>query len=249
MIVMGGWKKRLVMLQMVSVMSLAGFCASYGAAASEDPYRVSELKAAKESEQLILVVGEEGCRVTVSYYEKEVSSEKKGPGEPAGIWKQRFITEGVYGKNGSTEEKREGDGMTPRGEYNFTMAFGLKEDPGSVLPYHRIEQGDFWVDDSESAYYNKLVNINQTKQSWVSAEDMMASAPYYNYGLVLDYNEDCVPGMGSAIFMHCTKSAADTGSQGCIRIPEELMKQVLQTVDGKCKVIIVPGAEQLEYAE
>lgn len=243
------WKKGALFLGMISMMT-TNLMTGYGAVTETDVYDAGELKEAKDSSQLILVVGEEGCQVTVSYYKKESATKKKGPGEPAdGIWKQVFTTQGIYGKNGSTDEKREGDGKTPLGTYQFTMAFGLNEDPGSVLPYHRIEQGDYWVDDSESTYYNKLVNTNQTKQAWNSAEDMMASAPYYNYGLVLDYNKDCIPGAGSAIFMHCTKSTADTGSQGCIRIPEELMKQVVQSMDETGKIIIVSDVSQLEYEQ
>lgn len=250
-------RKRPIWALSMAIMMTMGLMTSYGAVteatvkSEADPYRVNELKAAQDTDQLIVVVGEEGYQVTVSYYKKENTGAKKGPGEAGGdgTWKQVFQTAGVYGKNGSTAEKREGDGKTPQGTYQFSQAFGIKEDPGSVLDYHRIVEGDYWVDDSDSPYYNKLVNTNKTKQTWKSAEDMLASAPFYNYGLVLNYNEDCVPGAGSAIFMHCTKSTADTGSQGCIRIPEELMKQVLQSVDEKSRIIIVSDAEQLEYVK
>lgn len=240
-------KKSITAIGVAALMMSINCATSYAAVATAEPYRVSDLKAAKDTDQLILVVGDGTSKVSVSYYTKEGESVKAGPGVTTGTWQEVFVTEGVYGKNGATGEKREGDGKTPTGTYNLTMAFGIKETPGSILPYHQIQQGDYWVDDSNSTYYNKLINVNQTRQSWSSAEDMMASAPYYNYGLVLDHNKDCVPGAGSAIFMHCTKSVNDTGSQGCIRIEEELMKKLVQSVGEKCKIVIVSDVSQLEY--
>lgn len=198
---------------------------------------VAALKEAQTAEKLILVVGGEGSDATVSYHTKESDQ----------AWTEVFTTPAVYGRNGSTGEKKEGDGKTPNGTYSFTMAFGLNEDPGSVLPYHKIQKGDYWVDDSDSEYYNQLVSTNSVRKTWKSAEKMWTQAPYYNYGLALNYNVDCVAGKGSAIFLHCTGSVKDSGSAGCIRIPEELMKQLLQSVDDKTKIIIVSDVSQLEY--
>ena len=96
--------------------------------------------------------------------------------------------EAVSGMNGITMQKQEGDKKTPAGVYRFTMAFGLKANPGTILPYHQIVDGDYYVDDGNSQYYNKLANTKQVQKDWNSAEDLMAQAPQYNYGLVLDYN-------------------------------------------------------------
>ena len=52
------------------------------------------------------------------------------------VWKEA----GIVGRNGITDQKTEGDGSTPSGTYGFTMAFGLRENPGSVLPYHKINK-------------------------------------------------------------------------------------------------------------
>lgn len=200
---------------------------------------VAGLKAAKDTDSLIMVVGNGGEKVNVSYHTKGAD----------GRWTEVFHTPGVYGKNGATDNKKEGDGKTPLGTYQFTMAFGLKDDPGSVLPYHKITSNDYWVDDSDSRYYNQLVNTKTTRKDWDSAEQMISGAPFYNYGLVLNYNADCVPGKGSAIFLHCMKSTADTGSAGCVRIPEELMKTLLQSVNEETKIVIVSDISQLEYQQ
>lgn len=223
--------------------------AAQEAAVSVNAGNVGKLKAAQDAEKLIVVVGNGTDRVEVSYYEKKtgVQGDEKGPGVMNESWEEIFKTPGVCGVNGITTEKREGDGKTPAGTYQFTMAFGLKENPGSLLPYHKVQSGDYWVDDSSSQYYNQLVNTNVTKKTWSSAENMSTQAPFYNYALVLNYNSDCVPGMGSAIFLHCTKSEADTGSAGCIRIPEELAKLLVLSADEKTSIVIAGDSSLLEF--
>ena len=67
----------------------------------------------------------------------------------------------------------------------------------------RLSRGDIWVDDPASAYYNRLVNTSSVSKDWVSGENLIQASPYYNYALNLTYNADCVPGEGSAIFLHC----------------------------------------------
>lgn len=196
---------------------------------------VSSLKASEDTDSLITVVGTGGYQAVTTYYRKNSDS----------IWEEVFSSTGVYGKNGASSDKREGDGKTPSGVYHFTMAFGLKSDPGlGSLPYHQISSGDLWVDDSDSAHYNRLVT-SQTEKDWNSAEDLSKGAPYYNYALVLDYNTAQTPGKGSAIFLHCTKSSNDTGSAGCVRIPEAKVIELIQNVDETTKIIIVPNADML----
>lgn len=199
---------------------------------------VSSLKASEDTDSLITVVGTGGYQAVTTYYRKNSD----------GIWEEIFSSSGVYGKNGASSDKKEGDGKTPSGVYHFTMAFGIKPDPGSgSLPYHQVASGDCWVDDSDSAHYNQLVT-SQTKKDWNSAEDLSKGAPYYNYALVLDYNTAQTPDKGSAIFLHCTKSSNDTGSAGCVRIPEARVIELIEHVDSNTKIVIAPDAESLlEY--
>lgn len=193
------------------------------------------LEGALDADQLVVVVGTGGCNADVFYYKRS--------GE---TWEMAWKEAGIVGRNGITEQKAEGDGSTPAGTYSFTMAFGLKEDPGSILSYHKVVKGDYWVDDSASTHYNKLVNTAQTARDWNSAENMAAASPYYNYALALDYNEACVPGKGSAIFLHCFTAAKDRGSAGCIRLPEERAKELVQSATEKTKIVIAPDLSRLK---
>lgn len=194
-----------------------------------------KIPAASETDSLILVVGQGGADVSLSYHTKNES----------GIWTEEFKTAGKYGKNGATDDKKEGDKKTPLGTYRFTMAFGVKKNPGSILPYHQLTDTDYWVDDPESSHYNRLVDSRSTKKDWRSAEHMAAMVPFYHYGLALDYNSGCVPGKGSAIFLHCMNGAADTGTSGCVKVPEETMKRLVTSVNEETRITIVSDISQL----
>lgn len=198
---------------------------------------VNMLKTAAETNQLLVAVGntEDPAKTTFSYYKKDES----------GVLKQVFSVEAVSGMNGITEEKKEGDKKTPAGVYSFTMAFGMLENPGSILPYHKVKDGDHFVDDSNSSYYNRLVNEKEVAKDWNSSEVLIRQSPHYNYSLVLNYNPEYTPGKGSAIFLHCPKTANNTGTSGCISIPEAYMKELVKTVDQNTKIIIVQEEKDL----
>ena len=84
-------------------------------------------------------------------------------------------------------------------------------------------------------YYNKLVDASQTGIQWSSAEHLIEYAKAYKYALALDFNKACIPGMGSAIFLHCNTSNA---TAGCISIPEDNMVYILKNLKSDAKIII-----------
>lgn len=227
-------------LRMAAFAAAASFSlafASLGAQGETEalPYDPAALEAAAEADQMVVVVGTGGSGAQASYLVKA----------PSG-WELQWTETAVVGRNGITQEKREGDGKTPSGTYSFTMAFGLEEDPGTVLDYHAIVPGDYWVDDPESPYYNQLVNTSRIAVDWNSAEDMAAAYPTYNYGLALSYNQDCIPGLGSAIFLHCYTARPDNGSAGCIRLPQERVKELLQSVTSNSRIVIAASLDTLK---
>ena len=237
-------RKAMVILAAGMLMSAAAPAAAMAAEKATGPaltasYNgdVNTLEAAKDATQLIVVIGnrQDPAKSRLDWYKRDTD----------GKLVQVMSKEAVSGMNGITMQKQEGDKKTPSGVYRFTMAFGLKANPGTILPYHQIVDGDYYVDDGNSRYYNQLANTKQVQKDWNSAEDLMAQAPQYNYGLVLDYNSECTPGKGSAIFLHCPKSWNNTGTSGCISIPEEDMKKVVCQVDTGTKIVVVQDESDL----
>ena len=67
---------------------------------------------------------------------------------------------------------------------------------------------------------------------------MIVYAPEYNYGLALDYNKECVPGLGSNIFFHCKGTKPSTA--GCVAVDEKVMRLVLGMFGKSDRVVILP---------
>lgn len=193
-------------------------------------------------DQLVVVTGTgmDSSNVKVGYYVREKNAEASEAALAESFWKEEFCTEGYCGHDGMSGEKREGDRRTPLGTYSFTQAFGSLENPGSRLPYKQLDEGDYWVDDGNSRYYNQMVNISQVEKDWNSAEHLIGVMPQYRYSLVLNYNtEERTPGKGSAIFLHGLHTWK-TWTEGCIAIPEEYVRLLVQQLGENARIVIMP---------
>ena len=146
------------------------------------------------------------------------------------------------GKNGASESIHESSIKTPLGNFNLGIAFGT-HDLKIDYPYIKINENLYWVDDVNSKYYNKLISLNETintfnypyiinanEKEFNSAEHLIDYPKQYEYAVYIEYNvngekyENGV-GKGSAIFLHCLGDKGYTG--GCIAIPKEDMLFVL----------------------
>lgn len=190
---------------------------------------VNDLEVAKETSQ-ILIVSATGNSAVLTLYNKNEDD----------LFEETLSADASIGKNGIGKTK-EGDKKTPKGKYAFTMAFGLKDNPGSRIPYTKLNDSHYWVDDSNSKYYNQFVSTKEVKKDWSSAEDLYHSGSSYNYALAINYNEANVPGLGSAIFMHCRP----TGGLGCIAVDESVMKRLLKEITPEC-ILIIDTPEALD---
>ena len=192
---------------------------------------VANLDVSKRANQIITVVGNGGCSARISFHIKS-----------NGLWKQVLSTSGYVGRNGITYNKREGDGKTPAGIYGFGTAFGVAGNPGTSLQYKQITSNDYWVDDSNSQYYNKWVNTEIVSKDWNSAEHLIDYGNAYRYGVAINYNSSCIPGKGSAIFLHCSTGG---GTAGCVSVPQNVMISLLNNINGGTLIVIAPNIDAI----
>ena len=191
--------------------------------ATEYTALAESLKTAGETDQLILV-GASGTSCTLTMLNKNTN----------GTWHQLLTTSGNVGQNG-IGDVTEWNRKTPVGVYGFCEAFGIYSNPGTKLNYTKVDSTYYWVDDVNSAYYNRFVTTKTTPVSWSSAEHIIDYTGCYQYCLALDFNKECVPGAGSAIFLH---AGSGSPTLGCIAVPLSQMKKIMQYVIPGCKIII-----------
>lgn len=151
-----------------------------------------------------------------------------------GEWQEQLQCKAFLGKNGIAKV-REGDKRTPSGDFGFLMAFGAKDDPGSLIPYTKLTNSMYLCGDKE--YYNQLIDITKLDHRCGSnSEHLLSYIPQYNYALFIDYNKERIFGKGSAIFLHCFGSYPFT--LGCVSVAEENMIKILRTVDVNARICI-----------
>ncbi len=146
--------------------------------------------------------------------------------------------EGFVGRSGVSEKKKEGDGATPVGEFDVRRAFGIAIAPKTALPYRQVREGDLWIDDPWSVLYNEYLPVEEdVRVDWKSSEDLFSFA-VYKYVIVIEYNTSFpMPGMGSAIFLHCS---GNKPTAGCVSVPEDFMLKLLEIIVPGDKIIILP---------
>jgi len=127
----------------------------------------------------------------------------------------------AVGRNGVTDDKREGDRATPRGSHRIV---GMLYRPDRMarpanwaLP---IRPGDLWSDDPADADYNLMVRAPHGH----SHEALRRSDPLYDLVILTDWNwPQAIPGRGSAIFLHRWRKAG-CPTAGCVALhPDHLL--------------------------
>ena len=143
----------------------------------------------------------------------------------------------AIGKRGITDNKKEGDLKTPKGNFVFKSIF-YREDRLSNLKCsikkNIIKKSMGWCHDSSSKFYNKLIKFPFKK----GAERLWLRQKIYNIILVINYNmKPIVKNKGSAIFLHiANKNYSPT--KGCIAVSEKDILFLIGKVNRKTKLII-----------
>ena len=192
------------------------------------PEWVSSLDAAQDAEQLIVVAGVDKSTAYVTMHEKDAS----------GTWQQLIATPGFIGLEGLGPADSYHT-YTPVGTFTIDKAFGLAEDPGCKMEYQQVDDTYYWSgDEREGMHFNELVSINDLPDLDVEESERIADFEYaYQYVLNMGFNASCTPGGGSAFFFHSFRvNRPYTG--GCVAVPEDIMKFVMQQVEPGCKITI-----------
>ena len=119
------------------------------------------------------------------------------------------------GRGGVCDDKREGDGATPRGVLRIAAVMYRPDRVTSPGPWAvPIYPGDVWCDDPAHASYNHLCRTPLP----ASHEQMRRADPQYDIVMITDWNwPKARPGAGSAIFVHqWRRPGAPTA--GCVAV-------------------------------
>ena len=134
-----------------------------------------------------------------------------------------------YARSPSDPVKKEGDHKSPAGLFRLGEAFGYaaKEPAGWKMKYVPLSSSTDCVDDSQSRFYNQILDSSTVSPDWKSAEHMRDAGEAYRWGLVIQHNaHPARPGDGSCVFMHIWGGSGH-GTEGCTAMPEPQIMSIL----------------------
>ena len=157
-----------------------------------------------------------------------------------GTWQELCSVTAYLGENGVTWNKRDGDKATPAGEYDILYYIGIN-DRGSKLKYVSVSDGDVWVCDPDSRYYNTMQRDSGARD-WDTAQaenlyrkfhdDYSAACIMFNYNGDGLQSGTAVSGKGSDIFIDGVGSKGSlTSGYGDIKIAANDMLKLLGYLD------------------
>ena len=141
--------------------------------------------------------------------------------------------------------KREGDKRSPAGLFAITQAFGMASADEAAhvrLPYVPLTDHTIGVDDVTSKHYNQIVDDREVLRDWMSHEAMNRHGKLYEWGAFVAHNPECVPGLGSCIFLHLTPGG-DRATAGCTAFGEEDLRRVMGWLDADKQPLLLQGLE------
>lgn len=128
---------------------------------------------------------------------------------------------------------------TPAGVYTLTQSFGIKDNPGTRLPFFKVDRYDWWNGDSTSPDYNtRYRGVTGPPNS----EHLIDYGKAYWYSVVIDYNTERIPYAGAAFFLHVA-TGEPTG--GCVSVSEADMVRIMKWLEpGQNPVISIGVGSQ-----
>ncbi len=189
------------------------------------------------SQQIILVVSEDfsAPKAQLECYEDskkifdtiDVNIGKNGLGWGLGEIKLH--------QNQNEALKYEGDKKAPIGIFKLTDIYGYAITSKYKMPYLHTSKSLICVDDSNSHFYNQIIEANGDEKSF---ENMKRSDHQYELGVVVAHNTNAVAKRGSCIFLHVKKSE-DAPTAGCTSMSLEEMEKITKWLDKSKNPILI----------
>jgi len=188
------------------------------------------------SQQIILVIADDfnSSHASLKFFEDDiilleanVNLGKNGLGWGIG---EVLLTQGQ-----GQPLKFEGDKKAPAGVFKLTNIFGYSYASNYKLPYLYASKKLICVDDSNSNFYNHIIEANGNEKSF---EFMRRDDYQYKYGVTVAHNKRGKFKRGSCIFLHIQKDI-NASTAGCTSMKESTLKKIISLLDIKKEPLLI----------
>ena len=156
-------------------------------------------------------------------------------------WHKELESDCIYGKNGYSINRKEGDYTTPIGSFKLLYAFGTEENPNTQMKYKKILNTSYYSQDkNKKDEYNRWIESNKK----IDGEHLIDYKIQYHYAIVIGFNiNPVIVGKGSSIFLH-VKGEKDY-TEGCIAVEESVMIDIFSKIRDGTYIIMVEKLEEI----
>ena len=200
------------------------------------------------SDQLVVVTARDWreSRGTVALYERTANRSWRRVSPDLPVMLGRNGLGWGAGMHAQRATKREGDGRSPAGVFELERIYGRDAvPPSSNFPYRQLSSTMEGIDDSNSRYYNRVVDAAQVRdRDWTSSEKVRPSNPMFRWCVEVRHNWQQRPGLGSCIYLHIWK-APGVPTRGCTAMSEAALERLVRWLDARKRPLLVqlPDAE------
>ena len=143
----------------------------------------------------------------------------------------------ALGRGGIRANKREGDGVTPRGIFHPRRLWWRRDRhprPRTYLATRAITPADAWCEDPNDRHYNRPIRVARNhKGDRLTREDHL-----YDFIVEIDHNtRPRVAGRGSAVFLHLARDNFGP-TAGCVSMTRSAMLQLLRRLGPRTRIVI-----------
>ncbi len=131
--------------------------------------------------------------------------------------------------------KYEGDKKAPIGVFKLTNLYGYSKTHNFNMPYLYTSKNLICVDDSNSPFYNQVIEANGDEKSF---ENMKRSDHQYELGIMVAHNSEAIEKRGSCIFLH-VKKEEDAPTAGCTSMNLEEIQKIASWLDKSKEPILI----------
>ena len=90
----------------------------------------------------------------------------------------------------------------------------------------------------KDSLYNSLYEQGKIRKN---GEKLLRQDALYDYVMVIDYNTERIPGLGSAIFLHCWRGPGKP-TLGCVAVEKKNILKLMSWIDANKHPIIIMGS-------
>lgn len=153
-------------------------------------------------------------------------------------WQEVFSVE-CYISGGQMMDKEE-----IYGAYEPAKTFGIRENPGSLLPFRSLTSNEYWILDPEDENYGSIYIADKYHERPANGISLEGLKAFVNYGMILQPEDDYAD--CPALVINCLQSETNSDVLSGIQMPEDYLRMLIQSIDSDTRVVIAGEMGDIE---